>query len=188
MTNPRTQGSVPAGSNNFVSWQSPRLLGPGQNLAELISRGKIGEHPLRWVAFFDLDNLYPFNQALGHTAGDQLIVAFWQLLTKVDSAHNFVTRYGGDEFVWLSALPEDVLQKQIRGLREKFLGMAENCAGAVTLSCAYAEVVPGLSKEEGQRLFAKVSELAQETAKRLGKNKMLKLGSAEPEQLEWSTK
>ena len=48
---------------------------------------------------FDLNNLKIVNDAMGHSAGDQLIMNFAKLLRSVIPEKDFVGRYGGDEFV-----------------------------------------------------------------------------------------
>ncbi|MBK5298619.1 MAG: EAL domain-containing protein, partial [Vicinamibacteria bacterium] len=66
------------------------------------------------VLFIDLDRFKHVNDSLGHTAGDQLLVAFSERLAKVvryddtvtriaaaDGGFNTLARFGGDEFVML---------------------------------------------------------------------------------------
>lgn len=48
---------------------------------------------------FDLNNLKVVNDTKGHSAGDQLIFDFAQLLRQVIPEKDFVGRYGGDEFM-----------------------------------------------------------------------------------------
>lgn len=48
---------------------------------------------------FDLNNLKTVNDTMGHSAGDQLIMNFAQLLHSVIPEKDFVGRYGGDEFM-----------------------------------------------------------------------------------------
>jgi diguanylate cyclase (GGDEF)-like protein len=66
------------------------------------------------VLFIDLDRFKHVNDSLGHTAGDQLLVAYSERLAKVvrhddtvtrivaaEAADNTLARFGGDEFVIL---------------------------------------------------------------------------------------
>ncbi len=48
---------------------------------------------------FDLNNLKIVNDTKGHSAGDQLIFDFAQLIRKVIPEEDYVGRYGGDEFM-----------------------------------------------------------------------------------------
>lgn len=51
------------------------------------------------VALFDVDNFKGFNDAHGHIAGDQVLIAVAQVLTEETRAMNLAARFGGDEFV-----------------------------------------------------------------------------------------
>lgn len=65
---------------------------------------------------FDLNNLKIVNDTKGHSAGDQLILNFAQLLRKVIPEEDFVGRYGGDEFM---AVIYDTNKQEIEGVLEK---------------------------------------------------------------------
>ena len=65
---------------------------------------------------FDLNNLKIVNDSNGHSAGDQLIFDFAQLLHKVIPEEDFVGRYGGDEFM---AVIYDTNKQEIEGILEK---------------------------------------------------------------------
>lgn len=53
------------------------------------------------VVFIDLDNFKYYNDTFGHEAGDLLIQRFGELLRKVFRKVDFISRFGGDEFVAL---------------------------------------------------------------------------------------
>lgn len=53
------------------------------------------------ITFMDLDNFKYYNDTFGHEAGDLLIMKFSALLKQVYRRVDFVSRFGGDEFVIL---------------------------------------------------------------------------------------
>lgn len=65
---------------------------------------------------FDLNNLKVVNDTKGHSAGDQLIFEFAQLLRRVIPKEEFVGRYGGNEFM---AVIYDTNKQEIEKILEK---------------------------------------------------------------------
>ncbi|HEY2674004.1 MAG TPA: EAL domain-containing protein [Rugosimonospora sp.] len=57
------------------------------------------------VGYLDLDRMKQVNDALGHNAGDRLIVSAARRLTYAARANELVARIGGDEFAVLGRLP-----------------------------------------------------------------------------------
>ena len=51
------------------------------------------------IAFMDMDNFKYYNDTFGHEAGDLLISCMGKLLNEIFRKVDFVSRYGGDEFV-----------------------------------------------------------------------------------------
>ena len=51
------------------------------------------------ISFIDLDNFKYYNDTFGHEAGDLLIASFSRLMKGVYRKVDFVSRFGGDEFV-----------------------------------------------------------------------------------------
>lgn len=64
------------------------------------------------IAFMDLDNFKYYNDTFGHEAGDLLIACFAKLLKRIYRKVDFVSRFGGDEFVVL--LPNTSTQEAKR--------------------------------------------------------------------------
>lgn len=69
--------------------------------AELLARCEKKKQGSMYVsiAFVDLDNFKYYNDTFGHEAGDLLISCMGHLLNEVFRRVDFVSRYGGDEFV-----------------------------------------------------------------------------------------
>ncbi|ERJ11322.1 GGDEF domain-containing protein [Haloplasma contractile] len=51
------------------------------------------------VIFIDIDNFKHYNDTLGHSAGDQLLIKFANFLSLMIRSQGDLVRYGGDEFV-----------------------------------------------------------------------------------------
>ena len=56
------------------------------------------------VVFLDLDNFKYYNDSFGHLVGDRLLVLFSNILKLICRDVDFISRYGGDEFILI--LPE----------------------------------------------------------------------------------
>jgi len=70
--------------------------------------GDVGRHPDSVaLLFLDLDNFKGINDRLGHTAGDQVLIAVAARLLAAVRGRDLVARFGGDEFtILLTDLPD----------------------------------------------------------------------------------
>lgn len=94
--------------------------------SEMIRRyeGKNSSHFQVTITFIDLDHFKYYNDTFGHEAGDFLISAFSQLLKTIYRRVDFISRFGGDEFVVLlpNTSPQEALRASDRlreGLRKE---------------------------------------------------------------------
>jgi diguanylate cyclase (GGDEF)-like protein len=67
-------------------------------LARELARCAQQKRPLS-IAMLDLDNFKLLNDSHGHLAGDLVLKAVTQALVREAGRHDFVTRYGGEEFL-----------------------------------------------------------------------------------------
>jgi diguanylate cyclase (GGDEF)-like protein len=70
-------------------------------IGQMLSRTRRSKAPVA-ALFLDLDDFKDINDTLGHTAGDQLLVAVATRLTRALREGDTVGRLGGDEFVVLT--------------------------------------------------------------------------------------
>ncbi len=106
-------------------------------LAEEVSRAQRHGHPLT-VLMLDLDGLKAVNDRLGHAAGDRLLQAFAEHLSKGTRGSDVAVRLGGDEFlVILSECELDQvchILERLRGLETQWEG--ERLPIAFSTGCA----------------------------------------------------
>ena len=104
------------------------------------------------VGFFDIDNLKPINDQLGHNVGDGVIREVTMAIRSLIRAEDLIFRWGGDEFfvVMISMnsemarermreLPEILKDVQVHGAKERL---------SIAVSCGFAD-------------FADISEIEQ---------------------------
>jgi diguanylate cyclase (GGDEF)-like protein len=92
------------------------------------------------AAYVDVDGLKAANDALGHAAGDALIVAVVDSLRASLRSYDVITRVGGDEFVCV--LPDISLTIT----RERFEAASASLAAAIpgsSITVGFAEFQPG---------------------------------------------
>ena len=77
-------------------------------LGQALKHGKRHENYLFAVLFLDLDRFKVINDSLGHTLGDQLLIAIARRLEACLRPTDTVARLGGDEFTILLERIEDV--------------------------------------------------------------------------------
>ena len=98
------------------------------------------------VALTDVDGFKDFNTSLGHLMGDRILVEVAALLQKNFRAADFVTRYGGDEF--LVIMPDtDLIQagvaiQRLRCWLERY-NDGDHREYRLSLSCGVASYTPG---------------------------------------------
>lgn len=142
---------------------------------EALEIHKAGDVPLS-LAFIDIDNFAQINESYGHAAGDDVLVAFADILRDCGGSNAAVCRYGGDEFMIL--LP-DTEREQAFLLIEKLrndmsvlvfsLKHGEGKIEGVSISAGIASApIDGRLKSE---LFRKVDQ-ALYRAKATGRGKV----------------
>src|SRR5690606_32406205 len=101
------------------------------------------------IAFIDIDNFKPVNDAHGHGVGDQCLRIVSQRIRNQLRAGDAIGRYGGDEFlVVMPATAADeaqgIAQRMLDAVRQRPLGIGELRLDS-GLSIGVAERLPGES-------------------------------------------
>ncbi len=159
-----------------------------EQLAALLHRARRRTAPLS-ALMMDLDDFRRVNDTIGHSAGDAVLKAVGQLLSKNVRREDAACRYGGDEFVlilpdmtaetdeFVLILPDmtaetaqrraEVLRTQLREMRVSAHGKA---VGPITASLGVASY-PG-NADNTQSLLA-AAEQALQRAQALGRDRVL---------------
>lgn len=118
-----------------------------QRLEDEIARSQRHGRPLS-VIMFDLDEFKLVNDTYGHGAGDALLKAFADRLSKATRGSDASGRYGGDEF--LVVLPE-CKPENVQAVLKRLDGISATIDGRtlpLALSAGWAELLPGESAKD----------------------------------------
>ncbi len=118
-----------------------------QRLQDEIARSQRHGRPLS-VILFDLDEFKQVNDTYGHGAGDSLLKAFADKLSRATRGSDASSRYGGDEFLVVlpECKPENVqhVLKRLEGIRVDIEGRSL----PIALSAGWAELLSGESAQD----------------------------------------
>ena len=97
------------------------------------------------VVYVDVDGLKRVNDAYGHDAGSEVIIAAADVLTNTFRAADIVARIGGDEFVVLAAVPQaaqDAILERMQHHQDGFNARSGR-PYSLTLSIGFAHLQAG---------------------------------------------
>lgn len=126
------------------------------------------------VVFLDLDSFKSINDTLGHDMGDQLLVEVSEKIAAAVGKQNMVSRFGGDEFVFLLnglAKPEEmppILQRLINLVHKPVILRGQEF---FVTSSAGAALFPR-DAEDADSLI-RYADMAMYRAKKLGKDRYM---------------
>lgn len=72
------------------------------------------------IMILDIDRFKMINDSMGHACGDKLLVEFTKRLQQLTRRYDTLSRFAGDEFVFLFASNGDTLRQQLPGIIERF--------------------------------------------------------------------
>ena len=122
-----------------------------------------------WVAMFDIDHFKAINLRYGHSAGDEVLIAFADLVRVLTREADIISRIGGESFgILLPRTPRDEAERMSR---EIVVTLAESSAAAggglaITVSAGLA-AIGGTLDDTIRR-----AELALAVAKARGRNRV----------------
>ena len=107
----------------YLAHHDPLTNLPNRLLGECLFKEKLAQSEGNGLqlalAFIDLDNFKPVNDALGHSAGDRFLQHISQSINEKLSNDECLIRFGGDEFIVLAANITD--RKHIETLCERLI-------------------------------------------------------------------
>ena len=155
-----------------------------ESLKHLIARSDRGHQKLA-IAFIDLDNFKPVNDRYGHGVGDELLKELGRRLNRSVRDNELVGRIGGDEFVLVLDLFEDVDSSvsAIENIRNIIIQDVVIDNLKLPLGCSIGIAV---YPEDGENCddLIKNADRAMYRAKELGKNRVQFFTSTMNSQLE----
>jgi diguanylate cyclase (GGDEF)-like protein len=112
------------------------------------------------IAYIDLNGFKPVNDRYGHTAGDDVLIRFAELLATTVRASDSVGRLGGDEFALFLDVPNvSIAQRATLGLQRR-LDDGLKAMPYEGLSCSIgAVVVPEKTGQSAEALLRRADEL-----------------------------
>jgi two-component system chemotaxis family response regulator WspR len=134
------------------------------------------------LVMLDLDHFKAVNDAIGHPAGDEVLVAFVGRIRSVTRGADPLFRYGGEEFALLlaGAGPDAALAAGDRAVRATAAAPLPAGRGLVPVTCsAGAAVLAPDDGGAGTELVAR-ADAALYAAKRSGRNRVVAIGVVEP--------
>jgi len=133
-----------------------------------IKRSERHATPLSLI-FCDIDHFKVINDKYGHAIGDQVLKEFCQLLQENLRSHDYIGRWGGEEFIILAPETELSLAEQLsEKLRKRIMDFSIQSVNQITTSFGIAEKQPNES-------FDKLCERADKAlykAKENGRNRV----------------
>lgn len=125
------------------------------------------------LAYIDIDNFKNINDNLGHQIGDRFLIYFSDCLRAEVKDTDFVARLGGDEFVifYRQISKEELLDRiEAMKMRVSKTWSIENKQFFISMSIG---VVNYPNDGESSKILLKNVDIAMNTAKREGKNRVL---------------
>ncbi|MCT2535998.1 GGDEF domain-containing protein [Aquibacillus koreensis] len=107
------------------------------------------------VILIDLDNFKEINDQYGHDKGDQVLIAFAQVLKKVFHTNSLVSRLGGDEFIVVIEKSDTKVEQYISSVEHLLKNHDVTFINQLTFSYGYQQYLENMTVDE---LYSKVDK------------------------------
>ena len=142
-------------------------------ITELLE-GYVAEPGPLGVIMLDLDRFKSVNDTFGHAAGDAVLVAAAQSLSGALSDHDYLGRYGGEEFLVVSRRPANGLAALAEQLREDVASASIEMQGhRLQVTASFGVASRDQSHPVHGSLLLKAADDALYEAKKLGRNRVV---------------
>ena len=139
-------------------------------LSHAISLAKRRRNYLFAVLFFDLDRFKLINDSLGHSVGDQLLIAIARRLEKYLRVGDTVARLGGDEFtILLEDIKDENVATNIANRLQEELTRSFNLSGNEVFTSASIGITLSTFNYERPEDLLRDADIAMYRAKATGK-------------------
>ena len=119
------------------------LAEPARPAGDAAAGGRRAGHPGPYVYFLDLDDFRRVNDALGHSAGDELLRTLAARLTVLVQPTDLVARFGGDELAVVSATEPAVLaQRMLSAVRGRTMLAGSEVTVSASIGVAMVAAPP----------------------------------------------
>lgn len=104
--------------------------------------GEDGQRP-SFLAIFDIDHFKRINDHFGHLVGDEVLLLFASLMSKMFRADDPLFRFGGEEFVCvIRNVDLSIAESTINRFREGIQNYSFPQVGQVTVSVGFTQIRP----------------------------------------------
>ncbi|MDX1432828.1 MAG: GGDEF domain-containing protein [Gammaproteobacteria bacterium] len=143
-------------------------------LAQVMASARVNitreQVPSAWLAIIDLDHFKRINDKYGHLYGDEVLIAFGQLMRQAFRYSDLLFRYGGEEFVVIFTGTEtDGVRAALDRFRSRIAAHAFPGGPEVTCSIGYTRIDPDMLPCD----IAERADRALYAAKRAGRNRVV---------------
>ncbi|GGK96649.1 GGDEF domain-containing protein [Deinococcus radiotolerans] len=135
-------------------------LGNRRALFDLFGAPRPLEAGFTGLVMLDLDHFKAVNDRYGHAGGDRVLQVLAEVLRAQAAPGDLLTRHGGEEFVWVTAAPdEQTLLARVDAARQAFsrrpdaLGVTVS-AGVALASSRAPDPLPTLLRRADEALYA----------------------------------